>query len=284
MQSHSVTPEASGLAADLNGRKREFDPEASIVLVGARGTGKSTLGVIAGTVCRRQHIDTDFSFKERTGLSPSAFRKTKGAVEYQRQSLEVLEMVLEKNAKNCVIVVNGTLNRDGQNLLAAYSATHPVILILRDVSSIQEYLNAPEKEKISELVDVSERVLRACSNFEFFNLSETSSIGASKSPELEAIPKSSPSPYLALKYAEQHFLKFLSSATRIAKIPAMEDTCPLSRVNVEQLVFTYMISISLSDITSKLYDIERLEQGADAFELRVNSVLSKSGEGLARAV
>jgi shikimate kinase len=256
---------------------RSFNPEVSIVLVGARGTGKSTLGVITSKAFQRRLIDTDFSFKEITGLSTTAYRKEHGAVNYQQRSIEVLKTVLYSNQTNCVIVCGlVSLSKEGQTLLSEYGRTHPVIHILRDVDSVQSYLRIAEKEKVSSLMDAAEKMFRVCSNLEFFNLSDRSSVltpGTGASANLLSDERSM-SPYLALKRAERHFLKFLALATSIANIPALEDAYPLSRVSADARSFTYAVSVPLSQLASSVLDIEKLEEGADAFELRIDGNVS----------
>jgi shikimate kinase len=261
----------------LNTCSRSFKPAASIVLVGARGTGKSTLGVITSAAFQRRLIDTDFSFKEITGHSTTAYRKEYGAVNYQQRSLEVLKTVLYSNQSNCVIVCGlVSLSKEGQALLSEYGKTHPIIHILRDVDSVQSYLRIAEKGKVSSLMDAAEKMFRVCSNLEFFNLTDGSSMST---PDTEASShllsdERLTTPYLALKRAERHFLKFLALATSIANIPALEDAYPLSRVNVDARSFTYAVSVPLSQLASSLMDIEKLEEGADAFELRIDGIVS----------
>jgi shikimate kinase len=251
---------------------RSFDPEASIVLVGASGTGKTTLGVIASTALQRRLIDADFSFKEITGQTTTTYRKEHGALKYQQRSMEVLTTVLYNNAKNCVVVCGlVSLSKDGQSVLSEYGRTHPVIHILRDAENVQAHLKI-DKERVSSLLDAAEKMFRACSNLEFFNLSD-SGIGSSANADIPAQLDSdqrSLTPYLTLKRAERHFLKFLSLATRIANLPALEDAYPLSRVRTDARSFTYALSVPLTQLASLPLDIERLEEGVDAFELRIN--------------
>ncbi|TID25294.1 hypothetical protein E6O75_ATG04499 [Venturia nashicola] len=245
-----------------------FITDASIVLLGARGTGKSTLGVIAATAFQRRLIDTDFAFKEATGQSTSAFRKTHGSSEYQRRAIEILRNVLHSNPTRCVIVCGlVSLSTDGQILLSEYGQTHPVIHILRDVDAIQAYLNVAERSKVAELLDATEKTFRASSNLEFFNQSDFLLFDPELSPG-----QRSPAPRPTLKKAERHFLKFLALATKIENIPALEEAYPLSRVRVDSRSFTYAVSVPLSQIMTSTLDIERLEEGADVFEMKVGKI------------
>lgn len=44
-------------------RETNFSPDASIVLIGMRGVGKTSLGLIASTTLRRTFIDCDSVFQ-----------------------------------------------------------------------------------------------------------------------------------------------------------------------------------------------------------------------------
>jgi hypothetical protein len=147
-----------------------------------------------------------------------------------------------------------------------FAQEHPVIHVLRDATSVQEYLGISEDGKVSKLLDISDAIFRVCSNFEYFNYPERSAI--SKGARSQSPPQLR-TPYLALKNAEQHFLKFLTRATRAKDIPSLEDAFPLSQVNAEDRMFTYAVCIPLSTVMDPSLDIEAVEEGADAIELVV---------------
>ncbi|KAF2431285.1 hypothetical protein EJ08DRAFT_587752 [Tothia fuscella] len=261
-------------SSSIRTASRTFDSEATIVLVGASGTGKTTLGVIASTALQRRLIDADFSFKEITGESTTAFRKEHGASNYRQRSIEILKTVLHNNKKHCVIVCGLiSLSTEGQEVLSEYCQTHPVIHTLRDLKHVQSYLRM-DKERTSKLLEAAARMFRLCSNLEFFNLSDlaTSTPNQETTLTLVGSDETSSTPYLALKRTERHFLKFLSSATTIANLPALEDAYPLSRVRTDARSFTYAISIPFSQLASVAFDFERLEEGADAFEMTIDLV------------
>jgi hypothetical protein len=127
-----------------------------------------------------------------------------------------------------------------------------------------------EKNKVAELIEATENMFRACSNLEFYNLSSAPIAVKPEATETSTAIQQSPAPYLALKGAERHFLKFLALATRIANVPALAEAYPLSRFRVEMRPFTYAMSVPLSKLSSMPLDIEKLEEGADVFEVRVD--------------
>ena len=237
------------------------------MLLGARGTGKSTLGVFASTALQRRLIETDHSFQDITGQSPAAYRKLNGTAEYHKRYLGVLKTLFDRHANGCIIVCGaGSLDHNCQLLIQQFSYDHPVIHVLRCAESVQQYLGISEPEKALKLLAISDAIFRGCSNYEYFNYAEQSAIPKDSTSQSKS---NSRTPYLALKNAERHFLKFLARATQARDIPPLEDAFPLSQVNTEDRIFTYAVCIPLSAATDSSVDIEAVEEGADAVELVV---------------
>jgi shikimate kinase len=139
----------------------DFTPDASIVFLGARGTRKSTLAVIAATVLQREQIDADSYFQQHTGHSRSEFKKRRGIAEYSTSEESVMRKMLSEHSRNSVIICNpGCVERSGQLLLKEYATSHPVIHVVRDPKSVQKYLKAWDEAKIMRLLEVSEPIYR----------------------------------------------------------------------------------------------------------------------------
>jgi shikimate kinase len=218
---------------------RRFEPNASIALIGIRGCGKSTLAVIASVATRRRVIDIENLFQEATGFSTAKYRKQFGASNHNLRQEELLRATLEKHSQNAIIVCNGSsLERSGQALLQDFAKTHPVIHILRDVGSIHKHLEALEESKLRELLSVSGPIFRRCSNYEFYNISETKVGSLTVSPRTfdtanpyrfmkvaqSVVPANQPSvpAFLTLKRAERTFLKFLSLLTNNSSLASTQ--------------------------------------------------------------
>ncbi|KAF1959632.1 hypothetical protein CC80DRAFT_439533 [Byssothecium circinans] len=253
--------------------RRYFEPDASIVLVGIRGTGKSTLAVMASMACRRRVVDVESQFQEATGFSTAKYRKQFGASNHNLRQEELLRNILQTYDKDAIIVCNrSALVKNGQALLQDFSKTHPVIHIVRDIASIHHYLEVVELSKLQDLVDFTAPIFRRCSNYEFYNISETEA-------SMSVVPANQPSvpAFLTLKRAERTFLKFLSliiSPTATygtgQGVPiSFEPGFPLSEVPVELRKYTCAVQVPLADLLSEDVDIEELEFGSDAFEIVV---------------
>ncbi|CAM1511947.1 Fc.00g094600.m01.CDS01 [Cosmosporella sp. VM-42] len=257
----------------LTGEVPEFNPDASILLAGLRGSGKSTLAIMASSAMKRRVIDLETAFQRACGLSSAAFKAQNGSTQCHKQQAKVLQSVLERNRSGCVIVCSW-MERRVQSLLREFAATNPVIHIVRDANAIQQHLKVQEKDKIRNLLTLSSAIFRTCTNFEFFNVSEkpVRSPGSSR----VSLSNTAPAPYLALKYVERHFLKFLFLIFPAGTIPFIESAFPLASIPTEQRQFTYAMSIPLSDVLSDGFDIEEHVTGADVVQLVVHDLAEKS--------
>ncbi|KAK6065416.1 quinate repressor [Seiridium cupressi] len=256
-----------------------FEPDASIVLVGMRGSGKSTLAIIASTAMKRRIVDTEQAFFDATGLSTIAFKKQHGNVEYRRRQFDVLEGILNRHQKDCIIV-SSWIERSVQTLLAEFSISHPVVHVLRDEKAISRYLGVTDVGKFKELLDYLASAFRTCGNFEFFNVSEGISVSGDKTlTETTALDHNgehkSPAPYLTLKRAERHFLRFLALIMPKGSIPYIESAFPLASIPTENRQFTYAMTVPLSKLLAGELKIEDLETGADAIEIVVHDAFTQ---------
>lgn len=256
----------------------QFKSDASIILTGIRGAGKSTLAVIASTALKRRVVDAEAAFLEATGLSSSAYKRMHGVSHYRKRQTEVFTTILAAHISNAIIICSWT-ERSIHSLLSTVSSTNPVICIVRDAQAIQRHLKVWDDAKVASLLDASTSVFRTCSQFEFYNVSEdiegigaSESVDGTRSARVEAHQRNA-APYLTLKRAERHFLKFLSLILPQGAMPFIESAFPLACVAAEDRLFTYAVSISLSTLLSSNVDVEDIAVGADAIEIVVDDLV-----------
>lgn len=255
---------------------QQFAPDASIVLVGVRGSGKSTLGVIACVAMERSLIDLEKAFQQASGITSAEFRRVHGAQRCQEQQVEVLKAVLSAHSKGCVIVCSW-LERNIQAHLRDFSNSHPVVLVTREVEAVQAHLKISDRSKVVNLLSASGAILRTCTNFQFFNVTETPDRFCVAEPDRagdvdEPIARRSPLPYLTLKRVERHFLKFLSLIMPPGSIPFIETAFPLAILATEVRDFTYAVSVPISTLLRGDVGIEEIETGADAIEIVIDNL------------
>ncbi|KAF7558748.1 hypothetical protein G7046_g5401 [Stylonectria norvegica] len=259
----------SPMAHPLSGEVPEFDQNASMVLAGIRGAGKSTLAVMASSAMKRKVVDVEVSFQAATGSASVVYKMKNGSKQCHKQQAKVLHQVLERNRTGCIIVCSW-MERSAQNLLRDFAATNPVIHIVRDADAIQKHLNIQDKDKFRELLNVSSAIFRVCTNFEFFNVSEKR-VESPSSSRMSVIQRST-APYLALKNVEKHFLKFLSLIFPAGTIPFIESAFPLAGIPTEQRQFTYAVSIPLSEVLRENLIVEEHVAGADAVQIVIHDL------------
>lgn len=257
---------------------RMFDSDASIVLTGIRGAGKSTLAIIASSAMKRKVMDAERAFQETTGLPSPAYKRQHGLADYHSRQTQVLQDLIQRHQQNTIIVCSW-MERSVQAILRDYSNKTPIIYIVRDSKAIKEHLRVSDDARLKDLLDASGLVFRRCSHFEFYNVSEDL-VKKNKADSLDGLitelDERSPAPYLTLKRAERHFLKFLSLILPKGTIPFIESAFPLAAIPTEDRRFTYAVSIPLSVLLSKHVDIEAIETGADAIEVVVDDLVHPS--------
>ncbi|KAL5120696.1 hypothetical protein ACEQ8H_001445 [Pleosporales sp. CAS-2024a] len=257
-----------------SGISRSFKPDASLVLLGMRGTGKSTLAVIASIACRRRVVDIDHVFQEATGFSTARYRKQFGGPNHNLRQEELLRTVLKTHDKDAIIICNGgSLERNGQLLMQEFAQTHPVVHVVRHVHDIHDYLGGIDLQRLKDMLGFTAPILRSCSNLEFFNVAESKNACHVSSRDQPGAPA-----FLTLKRAQRTFLKFLSLITsstdtpgpRGATIPPLEPGYPLSDVATELRRYTCAVQVPLADVLVEEANLQNLETGADAFEITID--------------
>ena len=236
--------------------------------------GKSTLAIIASTALKRIVVDVEKNFRKTTGLSSLAYKKEHGMDGYRRQQAVLVDEILSQNRTGAVIVCSW-MERHVQAALEEFSATNPVIHIVRDGLA---NLSVREGVKLQGLLDISTSILRRCSNFEFFNISESRL--PSGLPDSGGLTPGhhSPAPYMTLKRVERHFIKFLYLLMPRGSVPLVESAMPLSGVPLADRRFTYAVTVPLSQSVTRDINIEGIETGADAVEIVVNGVEAPGDE------
>jgi shikimate 5-dehydrogenase/shikimate kinase/3-dehydroquinate dehydratase len=187
---------------------RSYGFDASIALVGIRGTGLSTLAVFAANLLNFELLDADHQFYQATGLSRAKFRSSYGMDKYRNAESSLLRsMLLGHPSKTVIVCGPGAVEATGQALLSAYALDHLVIYVSRDIQGIQDHLRVWDSNTISSIYRASTPTLRSVSNFEFYN--STHSMHEDSYPNDRRKTGSS----LALKRVEQSFALFLQSVT-----------------------------------------------------------------------
>ena len=250
-----------------------FQHDASIVLLGLRGCGKTSLAIISQASLGLRHVDADDSFHKETGFSGPQFRQRFGAQESRTRWLSFLAELLNTHSRKCAIVwPKDYVEGAGLSLLKQYGKDHPVILVQRDTTAIEKYLQLPESTKIERIIKLMIPTYRSCSNCEYFNLDETEPLGLNEhstdntSSSFFDVNQQTPKS-LRLKRVEESFLRLIKNITQPGLL-LDQDSCryPLPH---SRATYTYSLTLSVSQMTSADFDLRWLNCGADAIQLEI---------------
>ncbi|KAJ5363447.1 uncharacterized protein N7496_009160 [Penicillium cataractarum] len=247
---YSSTPPAS--TDEILGIRRQYCPDATILLVGLFGAGKKTLGIIASVALRRRFVDFDAVFNQEVQSSPQEFIARHGLARYRELELQISKDLLTKYDKGCVIVgLGGTASPSQRTLLTECGHRHPVIYVRRDENDLQR-LSGTSPDKFNRIFEVVNAFFVSCTNFDFFNHTQSESQSA---PTLPA--------YLKLKETERVFVAFLHRIFGRYNRQVFS-TDPFAKSH------TYALQVPVTYLDHPELDLESLESGADAIALVVH--------------
>ncbi|TAQ87308.1 hypothetical protein B7494_g4345 [Chlorociboria aeruginascens] len=242
---------------------RLFPSDASIVLIGSRGSGKRSLGFIGATHLGRRLITEDHYFHEVEGSSRGAFILKYGIQEFYRRNVEVMRQMLYQNRSGCMIECGmASLAKEAQKVLLEFSKTNPVIYVTRNSQRIRQLLNLGEVE--ASRLETADLTHRLCSNMEYYNLYDPSC-------DLTEVPTDQGFPTVSarLKHVKEDFSAFLDHITGLGIIRnGFESPFSIAAMPPEYRSYTYALSLRLSTIP--LLDLEQLESGSDAVQLKID--------------
>lgn len=268
-------------SSSLHGK---FADNASIVLIGARGTGKSSCATIAWSSFGLKKIDVDDVCLQETGR----VKWENSTEEPSEHGVPGLKTLLETQAQGCVIVwPPGCVEETGLLLLKQYSKTHPVIHVTRSGGAVQAYLKSSEPTKVYRALELRNRVYRTCSNFEFYNLDEEE-VTKSNTSNGDAVTKgglnlktSSPQS-LRLKRTEQSFVQFVKNV--LHPLPHLTQTAGHLPLPPSRARYSYLLPVPLSQVNASDFDVEWLDCGADACQLEIDTLAFHGWQALAAVV
>jgi pentafunctional AROM polypeptide len=258
------TAEASHTEASTTASGVDYDSKASIVLIGMRGAGKTTLGQVAARILDRKFIDLDHLLEERLGITIKELINRKGWDEFRKQEVELLSNVLKEHATGAVIACGGGVveTPSARQLLKQYAG--PVVHVRRSLDAICSYLGEdktrPAYAQGSPREIFKRRVgwYRECSRFTFWSWSELDDENVNIQAGGDA--NASSASHAAWALIERDWKRFLHFITGI-------DTNQLEGPRLEDSFFLSLTFPNLGPVTSKLATVC---EGSDAVELRVD--------------
>jgi shikimate 5-dehydrogenase/shikimate kinase/3-dehydroquinate dehydratase len=234
------------------------------VLVGVRGSGKRSLGLVAAAALGRRFVTEDHFFQSVTGLTRQDYLKLHGSEEFHKQDVDVTRRMLEENKQRCVIDCGlGSLTSHLQEYLKHYCLTNPVVYLIRDMDHIKSLLNLGERS--ARLLEAGDPSHRKCSNFEFYNLQDES---ADTTSEDASADRTSPVYSFKLRQAQEDFSHFIRIITGV-KADATPPSPFSLDVPLESRAYTHVLEIPLSQCVEG-FDFSTLQAAGDVVEIVVD--------------
>ncbi|KAJ9055495.1 hypothetical protein DSO57_1003571 [Entomophthora muscae] len=239
---HTLSVELSGASAPAPAPEATKPlVNASVVVIGMRGAGKTTLGKSAAKSLGLAFLDLDDHFETATGTGVREFVNAQGWDAFRRQEHQVLIDSLERHPQNTVIACGGGIVEleDNRKALQQYISRGGVVIHLRrGMSEIQTYLSEDltrpayaGQESVEEVFARREPWYQQCSSLEFVSL--------------------------PLPTIHEAFCRLVSHARgEIAPIPSV--------------VPSFMLCLTTPDINAIASQLPEMLRSAHAVELRVD--------------
>lgn len=262
----NIDAENSALARQIASHKvlRQFEKDASIVLIGVRGAGKRSLGFIAATHLGRRFITEGLYFEQVTGTDKATYLRQHGKTSFYHRTLEVLQLMLEQHSENCVIECGMvSLTLEAQTILQQYAQTHPVIHVVRNFDHISQHLEISQQQS-KQLKEADSRH-QNCSNLEFYNLFDGT--GAAET-EIRIDDFNSSSPFI-LQNIKTDFHNYIDLLLNISNT---YESSPfsISALPPEAKIRSYVLPVRFSSLLNKNVQWDNMDNGQDAVELCID--------------
>ncbi|KAF7795466.1 hypothetical protein EIP86_006627 [Pleurotus ostreatoroseus] len=244
------------IAASQSGRESVV-PDASVVIIGMRGSGKTFIGELAASIMDWTFVDADRAFEEKYPIGVKKFVQEKGWPAFREAETEVTSELLSKFPTGHIISLGGGIVETpvARDLLKTYAKKGPVVHIVREIDEVVRYLGEETArpaygEPVADVFRRREPWFKECSSHDFVNYVGTLN-GNYEFPPPHTVRK--------------EVARFFNHITGV-KPNLVTDFGHGHR--------TYFLSLTYPDITPALSHVEDLVAGADAVELRVDLLRS----------
>jgi pentafunctional AROM polypeptide len=233
----------------------------SVVIIGMRGAGKTTMGSRAARVLKRPFVDLDTYMETETKRTIPDIVREDGWEGFRKIELEILQQVLKDKATGHVFACGGGIveTAAARALLKDHiSGGGIVIHVYRDIDKVMEYLNI-DKSRPAYVDDIIGVWLRRktwyteCSNYQYYS--------PVVSTENVDVPLAD-------------FSRFLSIITGISDYHKQIAAKPRS----------FFVCLSFPDVAQAIDSINAITIGSDVVEVRVDLLVDPKNPGGAPSV
>ncbi|KAI9293199.1 Pentafunctional AroM protein [Neoconidiobolus thromboides FSU 785] len=238
----------------------QVDINKSIILIGMRGVGKTTLGEYLADDLGYQFLDLDYEFEKVYKVPVKQLVAEKGWEEFRQLEAQLVKDSFNKYSKNTVISCGGGIVEleENRQLLLEYKKKGGLVLFLkRDINDIETYLNVdstrPNYSNEESIKDVYLRRLpyyQQCSSHEFVSISK------------EEVNNNSQQ--LHFQLVKNQFTKFIQFLQGKIENPVK---------NINKNSNSFFVCINNSNVKEVLTDLKEIAEGSHAVEIRVDQLI-----------
>ena len=246
-------------------RPAEESSQASVVLVGMRGSGKNFIGELAAPALGWQFVDADAVFEKKHQVGVRQFVQQNGWPAFREEETAILQELLAQHGQGHVISLGGGIVETpaARELLKAYTKKGPVVHIVREIDEVITYLGEETARPAygEPVIDVFKRRapwFTECCNYEFINYT-----GILNSTEALAEDDSKLTP--SVLNVRDEVSRFFHHITGLQ---------PNIAPNLTNGRRSYFLCLTYPDITPALPHIQEMTAGVDAVEVRVDLLRS----------
>ena len=256
-------PSVQGLASAS--RPTEDHSQASVVIIGMRGSGKTFIGELAATALGWQFLDADAVFEQKHTIGVREYVHKNGWSAFRAAETEILQELLAQNGQRYILSLGGGIVETpaSRDALKAYAQKGPVVHIVREIDEIITYLGEETARPAygEPVIDVFKRRqpwFAECCNYEFVNYT---GVLSSNDALAEDDSKTAPSA-LSIRDEVSRFFHHITGQR------------PNYAPNLAKGRRSYFLCLTYPDITPALPHVQEMTAGVDAVELRVDLLRS----------
>lgn len=215
---------------------QRYAPEATVVCIGMRASGKTHIGRLLAARLGHVFVDADEVFAQRHG-SLNAYVATHGWPAFRAAEAELLAQLLREAPTGHVLALGGGIveTEACRAQLQAYAQHGPVVHVVRSLETIEAFLATSDRPAYGEpIADVYARRIpyfEACSSLEMLN-----------APDLDGT----------------------------AVLARTLATARGQRTPVDVSRASYFVSLTFPDVRAALPTLDEWTAGADVIEVRVD--------------
>ncbi|KAF9335765.1 3-dehydroquinate dehydratase (3-dehydroquinase) [Podila minutissima] len=242
--------------------------DATIVVIGMRGAGKTSMGRFAARTLKRPFEDVDHYFEKTLSTTIPEFIKEHGWPAFREQEAKMLTELLAKYPTKHVISCGGGIveTASSREAFKQYITQGGVVIhLVRNINEIEAYLNRDTTrpmygESMRDVWARREAWYRECCNYEFVVAGQ----------QLKGIEAEDAKEWALV---ESNFERFLKVITRAGKGKYASRSQVVAKP-------TFFLSLTFPDISPALPHLSKLTLGSDVIELRVDLLKSSDASGI----